>query len=296
MQLQSQLNTPPGVVESLLGTYRSEECSTDSACAFSLDTDQPLLDFMIQHGWDCHAVRRYWTAGNQAGPIMRAFTELPPALRDAIGGAIDSAQLSAISTAQYMAATSTAPSVAKHSPQHYQNYSAGQWEHDSVHAFLELLFDPKTQARVGAAANTRTASLLGMSHAELLTRLEKCDVPLPLGPLDAIALFLHALGAARDAVTICYCRLSPSAGLHSAESLLPRESPGAWPPPPAVLVCSTTVKDFDAFGRVHKVARTTLVDSQMGIDTYTHHRSMDRYRLRPAMNRCPAKHIFFLRS
>jgi hypothetical protein len=251
VQMRSKLNTPPGVIESLLGWSHSAAERSTCNSAFSLNSGQPLLDFMIRHGWDCHAVRRYWNVGNQAGPIMQTFSELPPALREAIGGAIDSAQLAAISTAQHMVPIATATSVAE---QHHRIYPAGEWEHDSVHAFFEFLFDPKTQTRVGAAANARSATLLGIEHAELLERLEKYDVPLPLAPLDAVALFLHALGTARDAVTTCYCRLSPSAGQSSPETMLPSESLVAWPLPPTVLVCSTTVKDFDAFGRVQKVS------------------------------------------
>ena len=120
-----------------------------------------------------------------------------------------------------------------------------------MHAFFELRFDPNTQVRVGVTANTRAASLLGMQLQELLDRLERYDVPLPLGPLDAVAMFLHALSAARDDVDTCYHRLSPSAGQQgSSESMAARRSP----PPPSVLVCSITAKAFDTFGRVHKVA------------------------------------------
>ncbi len=188
---------------------------------------------------------------------MQAFKELPPGLRMAIGEAIAAAQLAETCVAQHMVAQSTATPIAVYPLQHHDGYLIPEWEQYLVHAFVELHFDPKTQSRAGAAANARAASLLGMDHNELIERLKKYDVPLPLGLLDAIALFLHALDAARDAVTTCYCRLTPLAGRTSSDTLQPGDSQGSRPPPPAVLVCSTTVKDFDAFGRVHKVAHNT---------------------------------------
>jgi hypothetical protein len=157
-----------------------------------------------------------------------------------------------------MTVLSPPPYATENLSQHQEVCSAPEWEHDAVHAFFEFNFDPETQKRLGAAANARAGSLIGIDHKQLLLRLEQHDVPLPLGPFDAVAMFLHALGAARDDVTTCFCRLSPSAWQQeSSETPLPGDSLGARPAA-AVLVCCTTVKDFDAFGRVHKVAPTHI--------------------------------------
>jgi hypothetical protein len=87
-----------------------------------------------------------------------------------------------------------------------------------------------------------------MERTELLSRLEQYDLPLPLAPLDAVAMFLYTLSVARDTVDTCYYRLTPSASLQSR--------PNGKLPRPAELVCRTTVRDFDALGRLIKVPFT----------------------------------------
>jgi hypothetical protein len=203
---------------------------------------------MIRNSWGHAAVRGFWSAGFQAGPIMRIFNELSPALHAAIGHAIDSAQFTALCAAKHADCTDHLhPAEKAKSPQHQAEEAAAQWENDSVHAFIELHFDPATQMRVAGACNARAASLLGMEQHELLDRLQRDDVPLPFAPIDAIAMFLHSLSVSRDDVNTCYHRL-----------LLPQRASGIGTPPheqppSAALVCSTTVKAFDAHGRVHKV-------------------------------------------
>jgi hypothetical protein len=222
---------------------------------FTLGTGQALLDFMIRQGWGHVVMRSYWSSGYQAETIMNIFKELPPGLHAALGQAIDSAQLSAGCAAKHQVPcfVPTNPSIDSTNtnwsmaPQDQAEEAAAEWERDSTHAFLELHFDPRTQLRVAGSANTRAASLLGMAQSDLLERLQRDDVPLPFSPVDAIAMLLHSLRVAREDLDTCYFRLSPS-----GSSFVDAGTP---PPavPPAVLVCSTTVKDFDACGSVHKV-------------------------------------------
>jgi hypothetical protein len=232
------------------------ELESPRMCSYvdALGTGMPLMEFMVRHGWGHLAIRGFWSAGCRAEPVVRIFHELPPSLHAAIGKAIDCAQYSAVAAATFATNVFNADFLARMGPQEQAPSEAPEWEGDSVHAFFELHFDPDTQMRVGAAANTRAANLLGMQLQELLARLEQHDAPLPLGPLDAVAIFLHALRVAREEVDTCYHRLSPSACQQgSFESTAARGSP----PPPPVLVCSTTAKAFDAFGRVYKVASPT---------------------------------------
>jgi hypothetical protein len=214
-----------------------------------------LLDFMFKNGWGHLAVRSLWSAGFQAETVVRIFKELPPSLLTAITEAIDSAQISAACAAKHVDPDIAFAEITTKSPQEQVDCSVGGWEGDSAPAFVELYFDPETQVRIGAAANTRAAALLGIDRTELLARLEKQDVPLPLGPLDAVAMFLHNLSASRDSIDTCYYRLTPSAShrLHNHGE----------PLPPAVLVCRTTVRAFDAFGRLHKVPPPTSPPSSV---------------------------------
>ena len=206
----------------------------------------PLLDFMFKHGWGHMAVRCIWSAGFQAETVIRIFNELPPSLRAAITEAINSAQICSACAAKHCNDDFANGHITEKSSQEQVEFLEAEWERDSALACFELSFDPETQVRIGAVANTRAATLLGTDRLELLALMEKHDVPLPFGPLDAVAVFLHDLSAARDSVDTCYFRLTPSA------SLLSRTN--GEPSPRAELVCRTTVKTFDAVGRLHKVA------------------------------------------
>ena len=129
--------------------------------------------------------------------------------------------------------------------------SAAELEPDveSELGILELQFDPNTHARFGTATNARAAALLGMDWTDLRARLESDDAPLPLTPLDAVAVFLHALGTAGEATAVRYYRLVPPA---SASPSSFSEEPATAAPPPA-LVCHMSGKTFDDEGRVIKV-------------------------------------------
>jgi hypothetical protein len=205
----------------------------------------PLLDFMFRHGWGHLVLRNIWSAGYQASSIINIFNELPPSLYGGITEAIDSAQMAAACVAIHADLDVKSTEIATKTLQEQLELSEGGWEGEFALAIIELCFDPETQVRNGAAANSRAALLLGMERTELLSRLEKHDLPLPLAPLDAVAMFLYTLSVARDTVDTCYYRLTPSASM--------RLRPNGELPRPAELVFRTTVRDFDALGRLHKV-------------------------------------------
>ena len=163
----------------------------------ALTTGSRLLLIMTRHGWGHHAVRRYWNGGYQADSVMRLFHDLPLPLRSVIREVLDSAQVCADAGLQHHA--TNAKGYDEVSPLHPEP-ALGEWEQDLTHAFVERRFDPATQACIGTAANTRAAALLGMRLNELLARLNQGDLPLPLMPLDAVAVFLHSLGTSRDRV------------------------------------------------------------------------------------------------
>jgi hypothetical protein len=134
-----------------------------------------------------------------------------------------------------------------------------EWESDYTHAYLERRFDPSLQTCISAAANSCAAALLGLRREDLLAQLMREEMPLPLPPLDAVAVFLHALGTSRDAVATRYFRLVPAPagniGTTDSDALAQGEEvAGAG----AILVCSISTKDFDGDGRLVKVHTPVL--------------------------------------
>jgi hypothetical protein len=211
-----------------------------------------LSKFMAKHGWGVHAVRRYWNYGYQAKSIVKIFNGLPLSLRSAMELVLDACQVCA-DCQVHSGATGFAATPRTSQPENSES-TVSEWEQDNIHAYIERRFDADAQLCVGAAANSRAAALLGMRREDLLARLERDDVPLPLPPLDAVAVFLHALGTSRDAVATRYFRLVPPAesSSHAEHRAAGSEGPGP-DNPPAVLVCSTSAKRFDKDGRVVKV-------------------------------------------
>ena len=139
---------------------------------------------------------------------------------------------------------------------HFDRYAerptdeVASWEQDGDLGFLELRFNPVSQVRIGAAANIRGAALLGMGRADLLAQLNGGGAPLPLAPLDAIAVFLHALGNAGNATAVAYFRLVPSV---SSSASVSEEEAAAMVSEP-LLISHMTAKRFDEEGRVIKVS------------------------------------------
>jgi hypothetical protein len=192
-----------------------------------------LLSFMLRHRWSHLAVRRYWTLGYQAEPIIALFHTLPRRLRSAIAQALDAVQ--------------RCPNSADIEPSDAEDPAARAacgWEDDDLHGFVSAEFDPVSQARVRVAANARAAALLGMHLEELLARYARRDVPLALPPIDAMRAFLHSLhrGVFADGAT-CYYRI------------VPPPCPNGRPSPAAALVCAESVRVFAASGRIQEVGR-----------------------------------------
>jgi hypothetical protein len=206
-----------------------------------LTTGSPLLMIMARNGWGHHVARRFWNAGYDKDAVTYLYDGLPPSIRSSIRKVLDAAQLCADCGLQCGRADVEDCTTPLRSSQ--ADTAMIEWEKDNVHAYLERHFDPETQECIGAAANSRAAALLGMRREELLARLERGDVPLPLPPLDAVAVFLHALGTSRDAVTTKYLRLYSWAHSPAEERL--ETAP--------LLVCWTSTKSFDSDGRIFKV-------------------------------------------
>jgi hypothetical protein len=207
------------------------------------DSNQPnarnrtdLLAFMLKVQWAPLAVRRFWTRGYRVDSIEQHFEALPTCLRDAIRGALDAAQRRADSAQRH------GPPCAGHRARFLCADAGGEedlaaWEADAAHGYESATFDAATQECVAAAANSRAAELHGMRREELLRRLARRDVPLPLAPLDALRALLHAVARGAEPRATLYYR----ALLHGGRA--------------AALVCATSVKTHYANGLVRQVGR-----------------------------------------
>ncbi len=189
-----------------------------------------LLDRSLGAVWPQPVCRRYWSLGYQAEPIIQIFYQLPTALRDAIGEALEAIQHFADAHQRHSTRTDPAADVEC-------GHLAESWEDDDVHAFIRMDFAPDTHERVAIYANARVAELLGMRHDELLARYARNDVPLALPPLDVLCCFLHSLRAAYSKLSTRYARILVPGGaalvrVSSAKAFDPLRQLRQVPPAP----------------------------------------------------------------
>ena len=194
-----------------------------------------LLAQTLGKCWPQPACRRYWSLGYKAEPILQIFHQLPTELRDAIGETLVAIQRFAEASCRHAtcAARESLLSPAVWPGAATTEAGCGRWEHDTVHAFIRVDFEPATQERIAVSANARAAELLGMRHEELLASYAQHAVPLALPPLDALCGFLHSLRAAYDEAATRYARILVPGG--------------------AALVRVSTVKAFDNFRQLCQV-------------------------------------------
>jgi hypothetical protein len=208
-----------------------------------------LLSFMDRQKWAYAVVRRRWSIGYKAGPIIALFNAIPLRLRSAIAAAI--------------AAVQRGTDADPPEPSHECAADDAEWEQDAVHGYMRARFDPATQACVHLAANARAAALLGLRREELLARFARCDAPLALPPLDAVRAFIHGLRDVGAAAATRYYRIVPPPPAHpppcsGVSAQRSGEDPEPLSPPPPVLVHAHTVRVFDAYGRLVEVRVLTF--------------------------------------
>ncbi len=104
--------------------------NSNAHCDFALSTEPPLQAFVARHPWSRPAVRSHWMAGLSLNTIAPLIDELPDELREALGEALDAAQLCPDAAA--------CPPSAPAEPE--------AWAGDLINGYIERRYDPDTQA------------------------------------------------------------------------------------------------------------------------------------------------------
>jgi hypothetical protein len=106
------------------------------------------------------------------------------------------------------------------------------WEDSNTCAYVKVALDPISRRRTGFSTNAAMATLLGMSHSELIAKLQGGQLMQPMPALDVLIMMADDLLSA-SSKTLRYMRLCTSSGL--------------------VLVCCMTTRYFDSLGRLYQV-------------------------------------------
>jgi hypothetical protein len=119
--------------------------------------------------------------------------------------------------------------------------SPGAWEEETKLGLIKIELDTFTQRRKNVTINSRTARLWGMRKAELLCKIYRCEVPLPFSELDWLRSFVIDVETSFQDTTSQYLRMIIGFGSEAR----------------GILVCQTTVKDFNPVCRISQVPRRT---------------------------------------
>ena len=117
----------------------------------------------------------------------------------------------------------------------------GVWEEETKLGLIKIEYDTTTQQRKSVTINSRTARLWGMKKAELLRQINCCDVSLPFSEVDWLRSFVIDAETNFQDTTSQYLRMIIGFGSEAR----------------GILVCQTTVKDFNPVCRMSQVQRRT---------------------------------------
>ncbi len=114
-------------------------------------------------------------------------------------------------------------------------------EEETNHGLIKIELGTNDQRYKNVTINSRIARLWGMRKAELLRRIQLCDVPLPFSELDWLRSFVVDIENSFQDRTSQYLRMIIGVGLEAR----------------GILVCQTTIRVFNSVCRMSQVLRRT---------------------------------------
>jgi hypothetical protein len=128
------------------------------------------------------------------------------------------------------------------------------WKEQNICGFMKITYNPLSQEPLGVHMNDKMSEFIGVSHEDMLNKIADCTVPLPYPEADFFCLLIHETKHSTQSRTDRF---------NATFALLYRHSPEDYHrylricsragDIPAELVCTSTVKIYDAAGRVHQV-------------------------------------------
>ena len=193
----------------------------------------PLVEFMEYQGWAQKPLKHYWSLGFDFLSVLKIIAALPHRLSSAV------ARLSWTlhDLAEYSFSTlQDASIITGCSPDHssLDLNITDSWDDCLENGLVLVIFDPISQVRRYVNANYRASLFWGFTKEEFLYRFVQSELPLQMSELDWVRMFCGYLTRYFDDSVTQYLRFTLKFGA-SLES---------------ALVCMTTFKTFDSFGRI----------------------------------------------
>ena len=205
----------------------------------------PLACFMEQSEWTQGPLQHCWNFGYHSHTIMKIMNSLPWKVTTPLKRLSD--MLHRIAEESFSKLKTLSLEVQYAGDEYgYKLLSPAiseNWDEETDYGLIQIEFDTELQTRDSVAVNRRASHFWGLTKEDLMDRFEKNQVPLQMTELDWVRVFSVYLSRFFSDSVAQYLRFTLGAGKASR----------------CALVCMTTLKKFNQFGRISQPRRGQLL-------------------------------------
>jgi hypothetical protein len=182
-------------------------------------------DFTLNSDWALHCVERMWSFGYQSSQLEHLFNAIPPEISLFMKRSLISLQtISRLQPFKMKGPTLPKPTTSLIEEFEQMRTEAEHWDGDEVHGFLQVSYNPHTNARTHVVMNSRYAHLHGYHKEEMLSRFASRDLDVQRTEIDWLILWLENFQVLVRSHSLCHA-LVPLVACLSPASPLPDPRP-----------------------------------------------------------------------
>ena len=199
----------------------------------------PLAIFMERCNWSQLPLKHYWNFGYHSHSIMKIVNALPLGVATPFKRLAETLQGIAEESSMRLRKASAATQFLDDRRENSVEMPriVDSWDEEKIYGLIEMDFDPEFQTRENFAANRRASFFWRLSNVEFMDRFVQNHVPLQVTELDWVRAFSMYVSRYFEDSVNQYLRFTFNIGDNSE----------------SFLVCMTTSKKFNRFGRISKV-------------------------------------------
>ena len=200
----------------------------------------PLSTFMENCGWSQYPLQHYWGFGYHSHSVVKIMNSLPCQMTMRLKMLSDTLHCITDDTALRLKKMYFTESIMHGCVAQENVWQLAQmkesWDEDEVYGLIQMDFDPELQTRDNIIANNRASHFWGLSKDHFLDRFLQNQLPMQMTEVDWARSFSMYVSRFFDCSVVQYLRFTLGVGKAARSSL----------------VCMTTLKDFNQFGRITK--------------------------------------------
>ena len=203
----------------------------------------PLTNFMERYDWSQYPLRHYWNFGYHSHSIVKIMNALPRNISTALKRLVES--LHCIAEDLSLSRQNICLELQSRCGQKdaaAEVRIVDSWDDELIYGLIQMDLDPELQTREQVEVNKRASYFWGLSKASLMDLFIQNQVPLQMTELDWVRAFSIYISRFFECSITQYLRFHLNHGMQSISTL----------------VCMTTVKSFNKFGRISKASQSHL--------------------------------------